>query len=266
MKNLIFILFVFSLLNNLSIKAQTCTGTRTFTAPTGTFDDGSGSAIYSDNLACYTVISVPNATSITFSFPSIQIENGYDYLYLFQGAYPNYILQIEKLTGGDGGPRLKTWTVAGNSVTLLFKSDESVGLQGWTCSYTSISGFTGVNGIATTPGQVAIGTTTANPNYLLTVNGGIVCNRVHVCNDPPQCDYVFNPNYILPKLLDVENYIKENKHLPGVQSADEFKANGYNVDEMDNIFLKKIEELTLYMIELKKENEELKNEVKKLQK
>lgn len=73
-------------------------------------------------------------------------------------------------------------------------------------------------------------------------------------------DYVFDEEYDLKSLGEVEEYVKKNKHLPGVPSASEFKENGMNVSETSNLLLEKIEELTLYMIRLQKEVEQLKEE------
>jgi hypothetical protein len=58
--------------------------------------------------------------------------------------------------------------------------------------------------------------------------------------------------------LEVENFIKKNNHLPGIPSAKTIEANGINVGEMQKLQMQKIEELTLYIIELKKEIEKLK--------
>lgn len=73
-------------------------------------------------------------------------------------------------------------------------------------------------------------------------------------------DYVFDEEYDLKSLGEVEEYVKKNKHLPGIPSASEFKENGMNVSETSNLLLEKIEELTLYMIRLQKEVEQLKGE------
>ena len=94
---------------------------------------------------------------------------------------------------------------------------------------------------------------------LLAVNGGILCEKVKVVSDVPSSDYVFNKDYELLSLPETEKYIKDNKHLPEVPSSEEFKENGYSIGEMDDILLRKIEELTLHIIELNKEIEELKN-------
>ena len=79
-------------------------------------------------------------------------------------------------------------------------------------------------------------------------------------------DYVFEEDYNLPSLEEVEAYIKANKHLPEIPSAAEFEANGIQLGKMSFDLLKKVEELTLYMIELKKENEALKARIEALEK
>jgi hypothetical protein len=110
-------------------------------------------------------------------------------------------------------------------------------------------------------GNVGIGTT--NPNQKLTVNGTIYGKEVKVDLNVPGPDYVFEENYALPSLTETEAYIKANKHLPEVPSAKEMEANGINLSEMNMLLLKKVEELTLHLIELKKENIQMKEENKK---
>lgn len=96
-------------------------------------------------------------------------------------------------------------------------------------------------------GNVGIGTT--NPNQKLTVNGTIYGKEVRVDLNVPGPDYVFEKDYDLPSLEKVQTYITENKHLPDVPSAKQMETNGINVSEMNMLLLKKIEELTLYVIE-----------------
>ena len=100
-------------------------------------------------------------------------------------------------------------------------------------------------------GNVRIGAGTANPTKTLEVNGAIRSKEVlvEVAN---WSDFVFDKDYDLMTLKEVESYIKENGHLPDVPSAEEVKTNGVEVGEMNAILLQKIEELTLYIIELEK--------------
>lgn len=74
-------------------------------------------------------------------------------------------------------------------------------------------------------------------------------------------DYVFDSGYSLRTIEELEYFIMENGHLPEVPSAAEVAKNGMNLTTMTNAMLKKIEELTLYVIEVKKENEMLKSRV-----
>ncbi|HEX5172126.1 MAG TPA: hypothetical protein VFW11_23270 [Cyclobacteriaceae bacterium] len=110
-------------------------------------------------------------------------------------------------------------------------------------------------------GKVGIGTT--SPDEELTVNGTIHTQEVRVDLDGPVAplDYVFEENYDLPSLEEVVQYITINKHLPEIPSAKTMEEDGLNLKEMNLLLLKKVEELTLYLIELKKENEEIKSEL-----
>jgi hypothetical protein len=106
-------------------------------------------------------------------------------------------------------------------------------------------------------GNVGIGT--ATPDAPLTVNGRIHAKEIVVDNNI-LADYVFAPTYNLRPLAEVEQFVKANSHLPEIPSAKEAAQNGVNIGYMQNKLLQKVEELTLYVIELKKENEQMKKE------
>jgi len=119
--------------------------------------------------------------------------------------------------------------------------------------YTSKSGSSNWNipkMILTSDGDIGIGTIT--PTEKLSVNGKIRAKeiKVEVANWP---DYVFEPDYKVGSLAMLESYIKTYKHLPEVPSAKEVAANGVELGEMNKILLKKIEELTLHLIEKEKQ-------------
>ncbi|MBK6904523.1 MAG: hypothetical protein IPH04_17405 [Saprospirales bacterium] len=114
-----------------------------------------------------------------------------------------------------------------------------------------------------------VGTANNMPvGYRLYVEDGILTERVKVAveGSADWADYVFAPGYVLRPLDQVESFIEENGHLPGVPSAGQVVSEGVDVAKMDALLLEKIEELTLYMIEMKKENEELRKEVEGLKK
>ncbi|MDD3629824.1 MAG: hypothetical protein PHF55_02180 [Bacteroidales bacterium] len=72
------------------------------------------------------------------------------------------------------------------------------------------------------------------------------------------------PNYNLMPLKELEQYICKNKHLPDVPTQDEISKDGMDVYEMNAILLKKVEELTLYVIEQQKQIEQLENKIKNI--
>lgn len=76
------------------------------------------------------------------------------------------------------------------------------------------------------------------------------------------CLFVFEEDYALMPLNDVEKYIKENKHLPGIPKATEIEANGVSLGESQSQLLLKIEELTLHVIAQNKEIQTLKKEIR----
>ena len=108
-------------------------------------------------------------------------------------------------------------------------------------------------------GNVGIGTTTPG-SFKLAVNGKIWGTEVQVALSNPGPDYVFEPTYDLKPLSEIETYIKENKHLPEVPSAKEMEANGVQLGEMNMLLLKKVEELTLHLIEQNRKLDEMKKE------
>ena len=103
--------------------------------------------------------------------------------------------------------------------------------------------------------QVTIGTSIATPStYKLGVGGRIICEELKVkLQSAGWPDYVFAKNYKLKPLEEVEKFIKLNNHLPNIPSAQVIDKEGLEVGEMQRRMMGKIEELTLYIIDLKKE-------------
>ena len=113
-------------------------------------------------------------------------------------------------------------------------------------------------------GDVGIGTTDTQ-GFKLGVEGKIAATEVKIATYANWADYVFNKNYNLPALKDVEAHIKENGHLKDIPSAAEVKKDGFFLGDMDSKLLQKIEELTLYLIQQNKQIEELKSRIKELE-
>jgi hypothetical protein len=141
----------------------------------------------------------------------------------------------------------------------------------------SLSGTETGKMVVNSDGNVGIGT--MYPGYTLDVNGNVNANGFHSsASDYWYADYVFDSTYQLPSLQEVNAFIKQNHHLPEVPSEAEVKRDGIDLTSHQIILLKKVEELTLYVIEqnekqklleeklneLSKDNNKLKEEIKDL--
>jgi|GEM_PF-1440978 len=98
-------------------------------------------------------------------------------------------------------------------------------------------------------GDMRIGTTDGATGYKLSVNGKIICTEARVQAIANWPDYVFEENYALMSLEDLETFLATEKHLPGIPSADELiEAEGFDLGDMHKMTIEKVEELTLYII------------------
>lgn len=102
-------------------------------------------------------------------------------------------------------------------------------------------------------------------DFLLAVEGKIISQEIVVTPKTDWPDFVFEENYPLTPLEKLEQIIYSTGHLPGIPSKEEIEKNGISLAEMQAKLLKKMEEMTLYMIQLKKENEELKKRIDELE-
>ena len=172
--------------------------------------------------------------------------------------------------------------------TILLNNDYIMSVEGWgytgssflrsTYIASQVNGTPTVQGVptdlifATSSGEVDavegmrldkngnLGIGTVSPKERLSVNGKIRAKEIKVetTNWP---DYVFAKDYKLPSLDETEQHIKEKGHLPGIPSAEEVKTNGVDLGEMNAKLLKKIEELTLHLINQEKEITEQKQKI-----
>jgi hypothetical protein len=115
-------------------------------------------------------------------------------------------------------------------------------------------------------GRVKIGdVNTQIDGYKLYVEQGILTEKVKVAvkSSKDWYDHVFEKDYSLMPLGMLDEYIKTHKHLPGIQTTEEVMHEGLDLGKMNALLLKKIEELTLYTIGLKKELDETKKLINK---
>ena len=118
--------------------------------------------------------------------------------------------------------------------------------------------FLGIDGTVRLNGKVGVNTDNTTEDYNLAVAGGVLANKVFIQSVDDWPDYVFDPGYERMTLGEVDTYIKTHNHLPGVPSAKEMmERGGVDLAENQTMLLRKIEEMTLYVIELEKRIAEL---------
>lgn len=173
----------------------------------------------------------------------------------------NYFTIANSTIGG-----LTTRTV---NLTLPLISNKPISGSGINASGNSFfGGAISVNNKAYFWDKVRIGSKTAtfHPDAKLHVEGKVAAQHFVITKPSNWSDKVFQNGYKLWSLNEIEKFIFEKKHLPEIPSEIEIMEKGYDANEMDALLLQKIEELTLHMIELKKENEILKKDIANLKK
>ncbi|QQT24837.1 tail fiber protein [Sphingobacterium spiritivorum] len=153
--------------------------------------------------------------------------------------------------------KAKQWAIGGgyDSSSFSIWEDGGDGVYG--------SGFGNARFTILPEGNVGIGTDV--PTDKLSVNGNIRAKEIKVetANWP---DYVFEEDYSLTSLPEIEAFIKTNKHLPDIPSAQKITEEGLSVGEINKLMMKKIEELTLYLIEKDKEVHKLSEKMTEMEK
>jgi hypothetical protein len=146
---------------------------------------------------------------------------------------------------------------------LLTDGGIHVGMNdSWIAYYDGKNYFRGTTVFAETNASHKVGIGTASPDEKLTVKGKIHAEEVRVDLSVPGPDYVFEPEYNLMSLEKLELFLKSQKHLPEIPSAKEMEKNGINTGEMNMLLLKKIEELTLYIIKQEARIKSLESSIK----
>lgn len=112
-------------------------------------------------------------------------------------------------------------------------------------------------GAITLNGKVGVNVENTTDDYALAVDGGVITTKVHIQEVNEWEDRVFSEDYPLMTLDEIGSYVAENRHLPGIPSEAEVKANGYDIAEMQSALLGKIEELTLHMLRQQREIDSL---------
>jgi len=162
--------------------------------------------------------------------------------------------------GTDAEPGAGGYIVAGSisSANIVIDNNEIMARNNGAISTLYFNNDGGDLAMCVTSGHVMIGTTTPATGYILSVDGKGMFEELKVQLSGNWPDYVFDENYKLPSLYQLESSLKTEKHLPGIPSATEIKRDGVLVGDMQTKMMEKIEELTLYIISLQKQIDELK--------
>lgn len=140
-----------------------------------------------------------------------------------------------------------------NNGKLKFRSATGIGLAFRNAGNTADIMDINDNGLS-------IGTNDHPTGYSFAVNGNGIAVSMTVKPKALWPDYVFKAGYRLPSLSYLRSYIDENHHLPGIPTEQQIKKDGLDLGEINTLLMKKVEELTLYVIQLKEENEKLKKD------
>ena len=132
----------------------------------------------------------------------------------------------------------------------------SIGLEG----NIGLNGTVGLGGKITLNGKVGINTDKEVGDYALAVNGGLITTKVFIKEVQHWPDHVFSETHTLTPLEELKTYLNIHRHLPGVPSEAEVTDNGYDLHEMQTIMMEKIEEMTLYILQLQEEINDLKTQ------
>jgi hypothetical protein len=196
-------------------------------------------------------INAQNPTANLHSNGSVRFEN------LANSSNPGFVL------GTDANGNVFEYNVSsvtGSGDADWLKPDGTVAMSINDDIYNNGKVGIGVNNFPTSVGAEDVSF------YKLFVKGGVLTEEVRVALDSEWADYVFKKEYKLPTLQEVEAHIKKEGHLKDIPSAKEVKDNGVELGEMNKLLLQKIEELTLYVIDLNKKVEEQKEQINELKK
>jgi hypothetical protein len=249
----------------ISVKGMNVNDTRVISVPAdGTYVIASGNRIkgtYTVNFEAsnrvQTVVLLANATQYDYNSSLSILSNTYYAGYAVMSNF-RYVFNSDNSVVYlifDIGNR-----VDGNIVTVHFDGTGAY-IPSWGGTLPASQTTAGLYPFAVNAGNVGIGI--ASPKNRLDVNGTIHAKQVNIDLNG-WSDYVFEKGYKLPALQSVKVYIQQHQHLPEIPSQSEMIKSGLDVSVANKLLLKKMEEMTLYMIEAKEEVEVLKREVKHL--
>ena len=222
--------------------------------------------IYNGNFSQY------GATAWGGYAPNLKLANEGGFVVIYLDDRPSFmrfkVAVFAQGLGAETPANLTGWSVADESLSAGSATTVSVPYQNAnaaTLQQVTNAGSITTSG-ATFGGKVAVGTNTPNftldASFSLLVKGGVRAEKVKVdVSNGTWADFVFKPDYELPKLEIVAQFINKNGHLPNIPTEQEVQKEGIDLGSMNTKLLQKVEELTLYLIEMKKEVDKLKKEM-----
>lgn len=239
-------------------------GGGSFTLPTFTNTDAQSLTLSGNTL------SISNGNSITLPAQTFQTVSQSGNTVTLSNGGGSFTLPTTSVTAGNnvtvtGNGTTATPYVVSSADTSLYANNGVIN-QATTTSGNRVVDMNNSNiwfntANSTSNGKIYLGSTSVYPsttgNYKLFVEGGILTEKVKVAlrSSANWADYVFANDYKLMPLTEVEKFVKTNKHLPGIDSAEVLAKNGLDVAEMQSKQMEKIEELTLYIIDQDKKIE-----------
>lgn len=242
----------------------------------------------------YKLATLPTSNSSTADYLKIELNGGYwisnykyikEILFSNRGGFKAVLLEEKGYSGSSAGTQIEAYSqadgsvyvylvlkngyyhgfiqsIATNYINPIFNNNptreySAIGTKIFDSSTAIPSYKTDLNN------NVGINTRKLTPNSKLTVAGKISCQEAGVTIDAG-ADFVFEENYPIRTIEEVESFVKKNKHLPEIEPAVEMEANGIDLGKMNIKLLQKIEELTLYLIEQNKRQKKLINEIDEL--
>jgi hypothetical protein len=221
-------------------------------------------AVSTVNIATMIALRRDNSSRWLFGASGNGGTDNFDFFrYSDTGSFLGSALKLERLTGnvqwGSTGSMLRT--DQGGSIELRGTGVPYVDFSNDGSSDYDARMILQADDILMVDG-VNVGIGTSNPgSFKLAVEGKVGAREFHVTTTSPWPDYVFDSSYKLRPLSEVEEFINRNKHLPEIPSASEVETVGHQLGEMDALILKKVEELTLYILDQEKK---IKNQDKKI--
>ncbi|MGB3074916.1 MAG: hypothetical protein WBB36_06325, partial [Chitinophagales bacterium] len=218
-------------------------------------------------------VNIPSSTGSNYGLFSVVDENnsGSYAAFLYGKVYctgnvgigttnPQAQLQVD--FGEDAEPTGGGFIVSGSmtSTNIAIDNNEIMARNNGAVSKLFLNNDGGDVSMCYAGGSVMIGASVPATGYLLSVDGKVMCEELKVQLSESWPDYVFDENYSMPSISELKKFVTTNKHLPGIPAADVMKEHGLSVGEMQTKMMQKVEELSLYIIQLQDQIDALKQQ------